>query len=109
VSGQLSRLHADSISRTEIELVDRATVSVKEAAFFFNMGERQFRRRFAELYYKKIDYADTVNGKRLSLMSVIRTACPEAKEREVYWMFFEYLKYSQSMRKIRAQGNGSGG
>ena len=57
--------------------MDYPTIKISQAAIFFNMGERQFRKRFNEVMTDEIRWCNSTIGMRLLLIDVIKAAYPE--------------------------------
>jgi len=82
-------------------LMDYPTISISEAAAFFNMGITQFKKRFNEILLEEIRWCNSRIGKRLSLIDVIKSAYPEVSNDKACEIAINYSRELADMRKIK--------
>lgn len=91
----------------ELEVYDHATVTMREAAFFFRMGHERFRERYDREFHTKIRAVKVLRGIRLLLTDVVKVAFPDADNLSVHVIAYDFLKtgHRENSERIRAYKN----
>ena len=83
----------------EKSMLDYPTVSIREAAALFNMGEKKFRGHFKRVWQFDLNWVMTIRGKRLLLQDVVQAAYPDIPKHTLYTICYEYTMKQREWRK----------